>query len=68
MEVPTRGNVQKVIEPVLKKHGYSLDIIELRFANTFKVSLARHAQTCLYLVYSENLHTRYRGSASMHVM
>ena len=37
MEVPAGGTVEQAIQPVLKKHGYSLDIMELRFANNLKV-------------------------------
>ena len=40
MAVPPRGTVKDAIKPVLKKHGYSFDIMELRFANNFKVSAA----------------------------
>ena len=39
MAVPSRGTVKDAIQPVLKKHGYSFDIMELRFANNFKVSV-----------------------------
>ena len=38
MAVPPRGTVKDAIQPVLKKQGYSFDIMELRFANNFKVS------------------------------
>lgn len=39
MAVPPRGTVKDAIQPVLKKQGYSFDIMELRFANNFKVSI-----------------------------
>lgn len=38
IEVPPEGTVDQAIQPVLKKHGYSLDIVELRFANNLKVT------------------------------
>ena len=41
MAVPPRGTVKDAIQPVLKKQGYSFDIMELRFANNFKVSRER---------------------------
>ena len=37
MATPMKGTVRRAIEPTLKTHGFSLDIMELRFANTFKV-------------------------------
>lgn len=37
MAVPPRGTVSDAIKPVLTKHGYDLEIMELRFANNFKV-------------------------------
>ena len=37
MEVPKRGSVRDAIAPVLKKHSYSLDVMELKFADTLKV-------------------------------
>ncbi len=37
MEAPKEGTVRDTIRPVLKKHGYNLDIMELRFANNFEV-------------------------------
>lgn len=41
MAVPQQGTVRDAIRPVLAKHGYNLDIMELHFANTFKVT-GRH--------------------------
>lgn len=38
MAVPPHGTVSDAIRPVLVKHGYDLSIMELRFANNFKVS------------------------------
>lgn len=38
MAVPPHGTVGDAIKPVLIKHGYILGIMELRFANNFKVS------------------------------
>ena len=38
LAVPPRGTVKDAIQPVLKKQGYSFDIMELRFANNFRVS------------------------------
>ncbi len=40
MQVPDRGTVRDAIQPVLKKYGYSFDIMELRFAQNFRVSFA----------------------------
>ena len=45
MEVPPKGTVRDAIQPVLKKHGYTFDIMELRFANTFKVCV--HVCMCV---------------------
>ena len=39
LAVPPRGTVKDAIQPVLKKQGYSFDIMELRFANNFRVSI-----------------------------
>lgn len=37
MAVPPEGTVSDAIKPVLTKHGYDLDIMELHFANNLKV-------------------------------
>ena len=39
MEVPKRGSVREALQPVLKKNNYSLDVMELKFADTLKVSV-----------------------------
>ncbi|KAL5471520.1 hypothetical protein EMCRGX_G029643 [Ephydatia muelleri] len=36
MEVPSKGTIKDAITPLFKKHGYSFDIMELRFANTLR--------------------------------
>jgi hypothetical protein len=38
MAVPPQGTVSDAIKPVLSKHAYNLDIMELHFANNLKVS------------------------------
>ena len=38
MQVPEKATVREAIQPVLKKYGYDFDIMELRFANNFRVS------------------------------
>ena len=37
MEVPKKGTVREAIQPVLKKNNYSLDVMDLKFADTLKV-------------------------------
>ena len=37
MEVPKKGTVRDAIGPVLKKNNYSLDVMDLKFADTLKV-------------------------------
>ena len=37
MEVPKKGTVREALHPVLKKHNYSLDVMDLKFADTLKV-------------------------------
>ena len=38
MQVPDKATVGEAIQPVLKKYGYDFNIMELRFANNFRVS------------------------------
>jgi hypothetical protein len=41
MEVPKKGTVREAISPVLKKNNYSLDVMDLKFADTLKVSVRK---------------------------
>ena len=39
MEVPKKGTVREAIDPILKKNSYSLDVMDLKFADTLKVGM-----------------------------
>ena len=46
MEVPKKGSVREAIQPVLKKNNYSLDVMDLKFADTLKVCACVRVCTC----------------------
>ena len=37
MAVPKKGTVREAIDPVMKKNNYSLEVMDLKFADTLKV-------------------------------
>lgn len=39
MQVVDNVTVRQAIQPVLRKYGYTFDMMELKFANTLKVSM-----------------------------
>ena len=49
MEVPKKGSVREAIQPVLKKNNYSLDVIDLKFADTLKVCVCVCVFVCVFV-------------------
>ena len=56
MEVPKKGSVRDAINPVLKKNNYSLEVMDLKFADTLKVYIHVYMYVCV------SASVRYWGS------